>query len=239
MEAERPFNAGSVWDHRWGCRGDARRSDRWNGSFHVPSLRPNDHIHRRRPGQPSESAAGRATRCRMDASCRATSSHAARRSLAVGSRREHWIPFHQELASRSGLHGGGGTGAVRRARLTPGKTPPFSRGVLSPGSCSAPCKRVWSTSAPISAASTAATTRGSIGRPLTDWVGDDHGNWLGGESIAPDSRDANTVYAAAGMYSSNPAAILRSNDQGRTWLATPGADSNGRQRGRPRAAASG
>jgi xyloglucan-specific exo-beta-1,4-glucanase len=57
--------------------------------------------------------------------------------------------------------------------------------------------------------------------PLTDWVGPDHGNYLGGESIAPDPVDANKVYCAAGMYSPQPAAIMRSSDQGRTWAVTP------------------
>jgi hypothetical protein len=57
--------------------------------------------------------------------------------------------------------------------------------------------------------------------PLTDWVDADHGNWLGGESIAPDPADPAVVYAAAGMYASGPAAMLRSRDAGRTWQATP------------------
>jgi photosystem II stability/assembly factor-like uncharacterized protein len=69
--------------------------------------------------------------------------------------------------------------------------------------------------------------------PITDWVDADHGNWLGGESIAPDPVDPSVVYAAAGMYPSNPAAMLRSHDAGRTWQATPvpihmGGNSDGR-----------
>jgi photosystem II stability/assembly factor-like uncharacterized protein len=57
--------------------------------------------------------------------------------------------------------------------------------------------------------------------PLTDWVDPDHGNYLGGESIAPDPVDANKVYCAAGMYSMQPAVMLRSSDQGRTFSVTP------------------
>jgi len=57
--------------------------------------------------------------------------------------------------------------------------------------------------------------------PLTDWVGPADGNLLGCESIAPDPTDANKVYVAAGMYTSNPdAAILRSDDGGRTFKLT-------------------
>ena len=46
-------------------------------------------------------------------------------------------------------------------------------------------------------------------------------NYFGIESLAPDPRDPNTVYLAAGMYYSDPAAILRSADRGRTWAITP------------------
>ncbi|MEA3057541.1 MAG: xyloglucan-specific exo-beta,4-glucanase, partial [Sphingomonadales bacterium] len=44
---------------------------------------------------------------------------------------------------------------------------------------------------------------------------------FGIESIAPDPKDANTVYLAAGMYYGDPAAILRSSDRGATWQSTP------------------
>ncbi len=42
------------------------------------------------------------------------------------------------------------------------------------------------------------------------------GNYFGVESVAPDPRDANVVYAAVGMYRSGPAAILRSMNRGAT-----------------------
>jgi xyloglucan-specific exo-beta-1,4-glucanase len=45
--------------------------------------------------------------------------------------------------------------------------------------------------------------------------------WFGVESIAPDPRDADVVYAAVGMYRRDPAAILRSADRGRRWEVTP------------------
>jgi len=51
--------------------------------------------------------------------------------------------------------------------------------------------------------------------PLTDWCG--VGNLHGSESIATDPIDPNRVYIAAGMGPSQPAAILRSLDQGRTF----------------------
>src|SRR5262249_1933704 len=59
------------------------------------------------------------------------------------------------------------------------------------------------------------------------------GNYFGIESIAPDPVDANTVYAAAGMYRGGPAAILRSHDRGSTWEITTvsfrmGGNENGR-----------
>src|SRR4051812_47130613 len=40
-------------------------------------------------------------------------------------------------------------------------------------------------------------------------------SYFGGESIAPDPVDANTVYIAAGMYRGAPSAILRSRDGGK------------------------
>src|SRR5690348_11788867 len=40
------------------------------------------------------------------------------------------------------------------------------------------------------------------------------GNYFGVESVATDPRNAQVVYAAVGMYSSGPAAILRSDNRG-------------------------
>jgi photosystem II stability/assembly factor-like uncharacterized protein len=46
-------------------------------------------------------------------------------------------------------------------------------------------------------------------------------SYHGGESIAPDPVDPNVVYAAAGMYRGDPAAMLRSHDRGDTWEVFP------------------
>jgi photosystem II stability/assembly factor-like uncharacterized protein len=54
--------------------------------------------------------------------------------------------------------------------------------------------------------------------PLTDGIGDM--DFTGIESLAVDPSDPNRVYLAAGIYSRGKAAILRSADQGRTWLRT-------------------
>ncbi len=51
--------------------------------------------------------------------------------------------------------------------------------------------------------------------PLTDWCG--IGNLHGSESIATDPVDPNRVYIAAGMGPGQPAAILRSTNQGKTF----------------------
>lgn len=45
-------------------------------------------------------------------------------------------------------------------------------------------------------------------------------SFMGIESIAPDPRDPNVVYVAAGINAGQPAAILRSADRGRTWRTT-------------------
>ncbi|MEG8039560.1 hypothetical protein QP166_09460 [Sphingomonas sp. LR60] len=45
-------------------------------------------------------------------------------------------------------------------------------------------------------------------------------NFMGIESIAPDPRDANIVYLAAGMSARGPAAIFRSTDRGARWRKT-------------------
>ena len=54
--------------------------------------------------------------------------------------------------------------------------------------------------------------------PLTDWVGFDDWNYLGIESIAPDPKDANRLYIAAGTYTNSWTSlngqILRSMDRG-------------------------
>jgi photosystem II stability/assembly factor-like uncharacterized protein len=54
--------------------------------------------------------------------------------------------------------------------------------------------------------------------PLTDGIGDV--DFTGIESLAVDPSDPGRVYLAAGIYSRGKAAILRSADQGRTWLRT-------------------
>jgi photosystem II stability/assembly factor-like uncharacterized protein len=53
--------------------------------------------------------------------------------------------------------------------------------------------------------------------PLTDWIGAADVNLTGIESIAVDPSDPNRVYLAAGTYTRGNAAILRSDDQGRTF----------------------
>ena len=55
---------------------------------------------------------------------------------------------------------------------------------------------------------------------LTDWLSPAQGNFAGIESIALDPSDPNRVYLAAGTYSRGDAAILRSDDQGRTFQRT-------------------
>src|SRR5581483_2904624 len=47
------------------------------------------------------------------------------------------------------------------------------------------------------------------------------GNYFGVESVAPDPRNPEVVYAAVGMYGSGPAAILRSDDRGKHWNVFP------------------
>jgi xyloglucan-specific exo-beta-1,4-glucanase len=62
-------------------------------------------------------------------------------------------------------------------------------------------------------------------KQLNRWIAlQDHmpqSNYFGIESVAPDPRDANVVYAAAGMYRREPAAIIRSADRGATWEIFP------------------
>jgi BNR/Asp-box repeat len=56
--------------------------------------------------------------------------------------------------------------------------------------------------------------------PLTDWIGPSDVNLTGIASLAVDPSDPNRVYLAAGTYTQNNAAILRSDDQGRTFHET-------------------
>jgi len=67
--------------------------------------------------------------------------------------------------------------------------------------------------------------------PLQDQFAES--NYFGVESFAPDPVDADTVYAAVGMYGREGAAILRSQDRGSTWEVFPtsfrmGGNENGR-----------
>ena len=61
--------------------------------------------------------------------------------------------------------------------------------------------------------------------PMTDWLQiGDSAQYNGAESMAADPTDPNRVYLVAGTYQST-AAILRSTDGGRTWLARTSAES--------------
>jgi xyloglucan-specific exo-beta-1,4-glucanase len=55
--------------------------------------------------------------------------------------------------------------------------------------------------------------------PMHDQIGES--SYFGTESVAPDPVDPNVVYLAAGMYRSDPAAVLRSRDKGKTWEIFP------------------
>ena len=73
-------------------------------------------------------------------------------------------------------------------------------------------------------------------RPLNDWLSPAQNNYTGIESIGLDPSDPNRLYLAAGTYSRNPAAILRSEDQGRTFEISPvpfhmGGNEDGRSNG--------
>jgi len=60
----------------------------------------------------------------------------------------------------------------------------------------------------------------SIWVPLTDWLGD--WNLYGVESIAPDPKNANVVYAAIGQsYAGTDGYIIASSDQGNNWTQYP------------------
>ncbi len=53
--------------------------------------------------------------------------------------------------------------------------------------------------------------------PLLDWLGPDQANFTGIESIGLDPSDPDRLYLAAGTYRFGDAAILRSNDRGKTF----------------------
>lgn len=55
---------------------------------------------------------------------------------------------------------------------------------------------------------------------ITDWISEADWNLTGIESLAVDPNDPQRVYLAAGTYDRLPAAMLRSNDQGRTFQRT-------------------
>ncbi len=56
--------------------------------------------------------------------------------------------------------------------------------------------------------------------PITDWIGMADVDLTGCESIAVDPNNVQLVYLAVGTYSRGKAAILRSDDQGRTFKRT-------------------
>ena len=56
--------------------------------------------------------------------------------------------------------------------------------------------------------------------PITDWIGAADNNFTGIESVALDPSDPNRVYLAAGTYNRGNAAILRSEDRGKTFQRT-------------------
>ncbi len=74
---------------------------------------------------------------------------------------------------------------------------------------------------------------------ISDWVGADDWNYTGIESFAVDPTDPNRIYLATGTYTndgSGNGAILRSDDQGKTWKITPlpfknGGNEDGRNNG--------
>lgn len=73
--------------------------------------------------------------------------------------------------------------------------------------------------------------------PVTDWMGREDNRYFGIESIAPDPRDPDIVYMAAGTYlNSGNGIILKSTDRGITWtkhaINVPmGANHDGRSMG--------
>ena len=72
--------------------------------------------------------------------------------------------------------------------------------------------------------------------PLTDWLGPAENNFTGIESIGLDPSDPNRLYLAAGTYRGSDAAILRSEDRGKTFQVTKvsfkmGGNEDGRSNG--------
>jgi len=72
--------------------------------------------------------------------------------------------------------------------------------------------------------------------PITDWIGVEDVNLTGIESLALDPSDPNRVYLAAGTYTPSKAAMLRSDDQGKTFKRSEvpfamGANESGRGNG--------
>ena len=55
---------------------------------------------------------------------------------------------------------------------------------------------------------------------LNDWLSPSQNNYTGIESVGLDPSDPRRLYLAAGTYLNSPAAILRSDDQGRTFEVT-------------------
>jgi hypothetical protein len=72
--------------------------------------------------------------------------------------------------------------------------------------------------------------------PLNDWLSPAQNNYAGIESIGLDPSDTNRLYLAAGTYMNNAAAILCSDDQGRTFKISEvpfrmGGNADGRSNG--------
>jgi hypothetical protein len=60
--------------------------------------------------------------------------------------------------------------------------------------------------------------------PLTDFIAQKDGSYLGIESLAADPVDADRVYMAVGMYTQSwagPGAFMRSDNRGETWKVIP------------------
>ncbi len=115
--------------------------------------------------------------------------------------------------------------ARRRRARTPGRTSPSAAAASCRGSSSARRRMASSTRAQTWAGSTARPNGGAHWVPLTDGYPASLGNYLGGESIAPDPSNANIVYAAAGMYES-------SGNGRHPQLLQPGGELDGQHAGR-------